>query len=67
MFDYLGVLISVILGLALTHLLLGTSRLIQERDSVKPYWVQLVWTLNVAGLATANRRVHAALCLIWRD
>ncbi|MEI9927451.1 MAG: hypothetical protein WDN44_06785 [Sphingomonas sp.] len=47
MFDYLGVLISVILGLALTHLLLGTSRAIQERGSVKIYWVQLVWALNI--------------------
>ncbi|HWI87007.1 MAG TPA: hypothetical protein VNT42_11890 [Sphingomonas sp.] len=47
MFDYLAVLLSVILGLALTHLLSGASRLIQLRHSVKLYWVQLVWTLNV--------------------
>jgi hypothetical protein len=46
-FDYLGVLISVILGLALTHLLLGVSRLIEMRGSVKVYWVQLVWTVNI--------------------
>jgi hypothetical protein len=47
MFDYLAILISVILGLALTHLLLGVSRLIQIRHGVRLYWVQLVWTLNV--------------------
>jgi hypothetical protein len=47
MFSYLGVLISVILGLALTHLLRGLSKLVQLRDTVKPYWVHVVWTVNV--------------------
>jgi len=47
MFDYLGVLISVILGMAITHLLKGVNRLIQLRRKVRPYWVHLVWTLNV--------------------
>jgi hypothetical protein len=47
MFDYLGVLISVILGLALTHVLLGLSRTIQARDSVKLYWVHLVWCATI--------------------
>src|ERR1035441_9685778 len=47
MFSYLGVLISVILGLALTHLLVGLSKMIQLRESVKIYWVQVVWTINI--------------------
>jgi hypothetical protein len=47
MFDYLAILISVILGLALTHLLMGVSRLIQLRHHVRIYWVQLAWTFNV--------------------
>jgi hypothetical protein len=47
MFSYLGVLISVILGLALTHLLVGVSKMIQLRESVRVYWVQVVWTINV--------------------
>jgi len=47
MFDYLAILISVILGLALTHLLTGVSRLIQLSHRVRLYWVQLVWTLDV--------------------
>lgn len=47
MFSYLGVLISVILGLALTHLLVGLSKMIQLRKSVKVYWVQLIWVTNV--------------------
>jgi len=47
MFSYLGVLISVILGLALTHLLVGLSKTIQLRGSVRVYWVQIVWVFNV--------------------
>lgn len=48
MFDYLGVLISVILGLALTHLLTGWTRLIEMRRKVRIYWVQVVWTVAIA-------------------
>jgi len=47
MFDYFGVLISVILGLALTHVLKGLAKLIQGRAQVRPYWVHVVWTVNV--------------------
>lgn len=47
MFDYLGVLVAVILGLSLTHLLRGLSKLIQQRRTVKPYWVHVVWTINI--------------------
>jgi len=47
MFDYLAILICVILGLALTHLLIGVSRLMQTRHEVRLYWVQLAWTFNV--------------------
>lgn len=47
MFSYLGVLISVILGLALTHLLVGVSKLVQMRRTVRTYWVHVVWAVNV--------------------
>ncbi len=46
MFDYFGVLISVIMGLALTHLLRGLGRLMQLRHEAQPYWVHIVWTVN---------------------
>ena len=46
-FDYFGVLISVIFGLALTHLLRGLGRLIQMRHESRAYWVHIVWTINV--------------------
>lgn len=47
MFDYLGVLVSVIFGLALTHLLTGLSRIIQMRSHVRVYAVHVLWTLNI--------------------
>src|SRR3954471_11689956 len=47
MFDYLGVLLSIIMGLALTHVLLGFVKLIQMRRSVRPYWVQIVWSVSM--------------------
>jgi hypothetical protein len=36
-----GVLIAVILGLSLTHLLRGLSKVIHMRRTIKPYWVQI--------------------------
>jgi hypothetical protein len=47
MFDYLGVLLSIVLGLALTHVLFGVAHIIQMRRSIRAYWVQLVWAMNV--------------------
>ena len=47
MFDYFGVLVSVMFGLALTHMLRGVGRIIELRRETRPYWVHLVWTLNV--------------------
>jgi hypothetical protein len=53
MFAHLSVLISVILGLALTHLLRGLSKLIQQRTTVKIYWVHVVWTINLIAYVLA--------------
>jgi hypothetical protein len=47
LFEYLGVLISVVMGLGITHLLIGVSKVIQHRDSVRFCWVHTVWTANV--------------------
>jgi hypothetical protein len=46
-FAHLSVLISVILGLALAHLLRGLSKLIQKRGTVRSYWPHIVWTVNI--------------------
>lgn len=47
MFDYFGILVSIILGLALTHLLRGIARQLVHRGAVRTYWVHQLWTLNV--------------------
>ena len=46
-FEYLGVLLSVILGLGLTHILSGVSKTIHARETMKIYWVHLLWALSV--------------------
>jgi len=46
-FECLGVILSVIMGLGVTHILAGLSKTIHHRNSVKPYWVQALWALNV--------------------
>ncbi len=46
-FSYLSVLTSIILALGITRLLTGFGRLLQSRGQIKPYWVHLLWTLNV--------------------
>jgi len=47
MFEYLGILIAVILGLALTHLVRGLSRLIHIRRTAKIWWPHILWTINI--------------------
>ena len=42
-FNYVMVLASVIVGLAVTHLLQGVARFIQHPDREKLYWVHLLW------------------------
>jgi hypothetical protein len=42
-FDYLSVLLSIVLGLALTQLLTGVARLIKARDRVRLYSPPIVW------------------------
>ncbi|HEX6535212.1 MAG TPA: hypothetical protein VF041_11470 [Gemmatimonadaceae bacterium] len=42
-FQYLTVLISIILGLGLTQLLTGIGRLVQARARVRLYWPALLW------------------------
>jgi len=46
-FEYLGVLLSVILGLGVTHILAGLSKIVHHRKTVRLSWVHTLWTLNV--------------------
>ena len=50
-FEYLAVLVSVIVGLGITQLLGGVARIVTHRTEYKLYWVHLLWTFNTfAGL-----------------
>ncbi len=42
-FSYLSVLLSIILGLAITQILQGIGRVIQARDRIVFFWPPLVW------------------------
>jgi hypothetical protein len=46
-FEYLGVILSVIMGLGVTHILVGLSKTIHHRKTIKFYWVQALWAFNV--------------------
>jgi hypothetical protein len=46
-FEYLGVILSVIMGLGVTHILAGLSKTIHNRKTIKVYWVQTLWGINV--------------------
>ena len=46
-FEYLGVLLSVVVGLGVTHLLAGLSKTIHHRNTVRISWIHTLWTFNV--------------------
>ena len=46
-FEYIGVLISVIMGLGVTHLAIGATKLIQHREEVRFYVPHMIWTANI--------------------
>lgn len=43
MFEYVSVLTSIVIGLALTHLMQGIAGLIQHPDRAGIWWVHLCW------------------------
>ena len=45
-FEYISVLISIIVGLGITHLLVGIARLINHPDRYRVYWIHLLWTIQ---------------------
>lgn len=60
-FNYLSVLISIVLGLGMAHLLGGVARAISRRTTMSFYWPTLVWAffLLVFIIPFANRHVIA--------
>ena len=46
-FNYVMVLASIIVGLALTHLLQGVAQIVQHPERHRTYWVHLIWVAVV--------------------
>lgn len=46
-FEYLSVLISIVLALGMTRVLAGIGEMLQARSRRKIYWVHLIWVLNL--------------------
>jgi hypothetical protein len=46
-FEYLSVLISIILALGMTRVLAGVGEMLQARRQRRIYWVHVLWTVNL--------------------
>src|SRR6478609_7831413 len=46
-FEYLSVLISIILALGMTRVLGGVGEMLQARSRRRIYWVHAVWIVNL--------------------
>jgi hypothetical protein len=62
-FEYLSLLTSVVIGLGITRLLVGIGRVLQGRRDLRPYWVHLLWSLNVFVFLLLNWWI----LFRWRD
>lgn len=46
-FEFVTILLSIVVGLGFTSLLSGFGRAIELRGQLKIYWVQVIWSINV--------------------
>ena len=53
-FDYLTVLISIVMGLAIANLLSGVVRLMHARHRVRIYWPPVVWSVLLFVITTQH-------------
>ena len=49
-YDYIAVMLSIVLGLGATQMLSGLSQVIQNCNRIKNYWVFYAWVIVVLGL-----------------
>lgn len=64
-FEYLGVFISVIMGLGITHFATGATKLIQHRDDVRLYLPRALWTINTLVYILNRLWFFGALFFAW--
>lgn len=53
-FEYVAVLVSIIIGLGLTHLLAGVAEMINRRGEFRLDPIHVVWTVTIFFLLTLN-------------
>lgn len=46
-FEFVTILLSIVVGLGFTRLLSSLARAIEMRGQLKIYWVQVIWSINV--------------------
>jgi hypothetical protein len=46
-FEYLSVLISIVLALGMTRVLAGIGEMLQARSRRRIYWVHVIWVANL--------------------
>jgi hypothetical protein len=47
LFEFLMVLVSIIVGLGIAEILTGVARLIRCRESARPYWVHSLLVVSI--------------------
>ena len=50
-FDYVMTLAAVVLGLALTHLMQGVGRIVENPRAAKVWWIHLLWVFHTGLLS----------------
>lgn len=50
-FDYVMMLAAIVIGLALTHLMQGVGRIVENPHGTKVWWVHLVWVAHTGLLS----------------
>jgi hypothetical protein len=50
-FDYVMMLAAIVIGLALTHLMQGVGRIVENPKGAKIWWVHLVWVAHTGLLS----------------
>ena len=46
-YEYISILLSIIIGVGITHLLIGLGRLVNKPKTLKIYWIHIVWTFFI--------------------
>jgi hypothetical protein len=49
-FEYVAVMVTVVLALAVSHILTSLATMIANPERVRPYWVHILWAVFLLGL-----------------